>query len=540
MLNIVKKHWLKFTSVGLGMILILILNKIIPYNLDEFLHYHTIFCNEHLFPNNHLNTFKMGCKNFNLKLWGIFDLPLRSYYYTGNLHSLFYWPFYLIYKNPLSARLLGFIFIIIQSFFLYKITKIKFEYILLFLIAFFPYFYPHIIDTGPISFAITSIFIIIYLFKEYAKKPNFWYLFGITILLFLGIWNKLNHIWYFPFLFIIFIYIGLNNLKTIKKNIKSVWKHCLINTIVLTGLISSLLLAKDSMGNYPYYKLSRIIENKSIYETITEFLIPQPGVLSTLFNPFSAAARAYNVAFDHTFFALFYNLIIFGGVFILMFILYKFSKKQIKMTESFLLYALFCLMLLMISRTYFIFPWLMHQVVLTFPFLILSILLIIKQFKVKWQWVILIIFIFFNLYPYINFTNFPVKAHEDSSKVQAHKILSDEYLAKNYIYIVLDWGVYTQQALYGNKNQTVLHFPGLNSMGDEYFLTDEYIGNIKKILKKENKLPIFIHRKTNTDDKTLKLLSQNFKLQNCTALKKGTVWKMLIQNDGSKGNICLK
>ena len=164
----------------------------------------------------------------------------------------------------------------------------------------------------------------------------------------------------------------------------------------------------------------------------------------------------------------------------------------------------------------------------------------INQFKERGRWVVLAIFILLNSYAYFHFSSFPVKSYDDQSKKEVHEILSDEMLSSDYIYVVLDWGMYTYQALYGNRNQTVLYFPGINSLGSEYTLKQRDIDAIKGLSLRENKPLLFIHRKPDPDNKTLQLLDQNFVLQKCSLHKNDRVWKILLENNTVGENICLK
>src|SRR5436305_1009926 len=51
-----------------------------------------------------------------LAVWGTsFHLPLLTYSYVGSVHALLYWPLYLLWPSPISARLFGGLFLIAQA-----------------------------------------------------------------------------------------------------------------------------------------------------------------------------------------------------------------------------------------------------------------------------------------------------------------------------------------------------------------------------------------------------------------------------------------
>lgn len=167
---------IKFLSLVILLFLIAFFsNRIGPYNMDEFCHYHPIISRHYKY--NVLNTFRENCRGYDLSFLNTgLVLPLRAYAYEGSSSSLYYYPLFLIWKDPRSARFLGLLFLLVQSLLLARIFNQRYEYTLLFLLCFFPYFFQHLVDTGPINFTTTSIFLLYWLMIKWLDTFKFKYL----------------------------------------------------------------------------------------------------------------------------------------------------------------------------------------------------------------------------------------------------------------------------------------------------------------------------------------------------------------------------
>jgi hypothetical protein len=91
---------------------------------------------------------------------------------------------------------------------------------------------------------------------------------------------------------------------------------------------------------------------------------------------------------------------------------------------------------------------------------------------------------------------------DDRSKIKILNYLNDGALSKNNIYVVIDWGMYYIQSLYGPKDQTVLYIDPLNSVSQ--------INSVKKIAAKGDKNVIFILRTNYGYHSGLDLIKKNF------------------------------
>ena len=173
----------------LTVLIVLLFALIVPYNVDEFMIYQPLFC--HYYPFSTLNTFAGQCHQYDLNVLGTgLILPLRSYDYVGSFPSLYYYPLFLLWRSPVSARWINALFLLTQAAILSRLFRVRIGTVFLGLCLFFPYFFQHIVDTGPVSFQILTIYLLFLLFRRWAAKPSWLSPLLITLLLFCGIWTK--------------------------------------------------------------------------------------------------------------------------------------------------------------------------------------------------------------------------------------------------------------------------------------------------------------------------------------------------------------
>jgi hypothetical protein len=122
--------------------------RLIPYNMDEFSHYHVLGCQYNELSAVHHN-FSEGCGQYDLKLPGTsIYLPLRSYRYVGVLQTPLFVPFWALFQDPVAGRVQGAAFLIVAIFLLSRLVNVPWRYGL-FAVLLFPQFcMPFILDTG--------------------------------------------------------------------------------------------------------------------------------------------------------------------------------------------------------------------------------------------------------------------------------------------------------------------------------------------------------------------------------------------------------
>jgi len=187
----------------------------------------------------------------NFFLWKSFNgLPIMVFPYIGALKSYIYMPiFYLFGVNILSIRLPHIIIISISLFILYKTLRGFFDKKTALICVLFLSLDPSLIsysraDNGPTVLEFFLKILSIYLLSLYLKTKNIYYFLGIYIILALGIFNKINFIWFANSLIISFLIIYG---KTFHNNLKHFGRFI---SLLLIGFPTYFLLRF-------FFKLSR-------------------------------------------------------------------------------------------------------------------------------------------------------------------------------------------------------------------------------------------------------------------------------------------
>jgi len=498
--------------------------------MDEFCHYHPIISRHYKY--NVLNTFRENCRSYDLNLLNTgLILPLRAFAYEGSSSSLYYYPLFLIWKDPRSARFFGLLFLLVQSLLLARIFNLRYEYILLFLLCFFPYFFQHLVDTGPINFTTTSIFLLYWLMIKWITNWKLKYPLIMAVTIFLGIWAKLTYFWLLPGIGILFLTLLLGGGKLpSRSDCKKIGLQMLSSVFLLIALLSFIFLSTSPYDSSSFPYIEQITDSKwlSIQQLFQINIIKERGVWKALFNPFEATQRIFVVKAPNLMTKLYVGFILLSvPVCLLALRINRFEK--IKPSLIYFAGAVTFVITLLIQRA-----WAMHHTVLSFPFLILSILstidLLRKYHPKKFPIIVsasFIVFAVLNSYFFINFPKQQIRAHDDWSKMKIHKILQDQQLAKDYFYVVVDWGMYYYQGLYGPDSQSVLYMEPLNSQSQ--------IDALKGLSRKYNRKLLFIYRNDRSNS-NLSLIRKFFHLKEYGTTSKNQIWRIMLEDSDRRSD----
>lgn len=527
----------------IGVIIVFIFSKIVPYHMDEFAAYHPIMCL--YYKANLFNNFRESCSAYNLNFINSgLILPLRANYYVGSFQAILYLPLFILWKSPLSARFLGYIFLLLQAIILGKIFKIKFEYLLGGFLIFFPYFFQHIVDTGPISYQTTSIFLIYFLILKWIKNLKISYLIVITLLIFCGIFTKLSYFWLLPGLLLIFGWEIYKNKKSIFKynNFRKLCLGFSFALLIFTLLFYFLFLSTNPSDSQSYPLIDEITKSprSSLYtlSELKEIKIFQMPIIKALINPLEATQRIYaNRVIEHLYIYDFFIFILLP--FILIILLYKgkiiFDEN---IGDLIIFYLSFIITIFFIMATKQAIA--MHHLILAYPFLILFSLKSINilkniQFKssktIRFQTIIipyLALFCILNIYLYSILPKQTIDSQSDFSLIDINKILNNEQLARDYLFVVVDGGMYYSQALYGNINQSVIYIQPLD--------TENEIQALKDLSRENNRKLLFIYNQKRLES-DMNLVRKSFVLDRCKLISESSVWDILLEKNNSR-NIC--
>lgn len=143
----------------------------VPLNMDEYVSYQTLAAFSH--PNSGENVFCSTQASFYLDVLGRFRLPLLTYDYIGSLSSLLYAPFFLLWADPMSARLTGIVTLLLQAVLIARLFRFRPAAVFCCLLFFVPYSFVHIADTGPVAFQTTSVFFVCWLLRRWllSRRP---------------------------------------------------------------------------------------------------------------------------------------------------------------------------------------------------------------------------------------------------------------------------------------------------------------------------------------------------------------------------------
>lgn len=515
----------KFLSFVIFLFLIAFLsNRVVPYNMDEFCHYHPIISRH--YKDNVLNTFRENCRGYDLNFLNTgLILPIRAYAYEGSITSLYYYPLFLIWRDPRSARLLGLLFLLAQSLLLARIFNTRYEYALLFLLCFFPYSYQHLVDTGPINFTTTSIFLLYLLMGKWLTDLQWKYPLIMALVVFLGIWAKLTYFWLLPGIGIMFLALILEERKLpSRRDSLRMGLQVLASVALLLALLSLIFLstAPQDSSRFPY--IEQITDSKwlSIRQLFHVSFIKELRVVKALFNPFEATQRAFVVAGPNSMTRLYSGFVFLFVPICLLALRIKWHEK-IKPSLFYFAGMVTFLITLLTERA-----WAMHHTILSFPFLILSIFstieLLRKRYPKRFPIIISVLFVVFaafNSYFFISFPTQQVGGHDDWSKMEIHKILQDQQLAREYFYVVVDWGMYYYQGLYGPDSQSVLYIEPLNSQGQ--------IDALRELSKEYNRRLLFVYR-SDSSNSSLSLIRSSFHLKEYGTASENQIWRIMLED----------
>ena len=509
-------------------VFVYLFSKIVPYTMDEFIQYHAIIC--HHYPWNHLNKFRESCGGYDLNLLNTtIKAPLRVYEYVGSFTAVYYYPLFLIWKSPLSARFIGMIFLLIQSLVLSKLFRINFLYIFIGLIGFFPYFFQHIVDIGPVALQTSSVLITYFLINKWIKTLQIKYPLCIAVLTFINIWTKLSYFWELPGLFILLLVKYWGHIQPNKSNVRIFFKQFLLSFFILSALCYFLFFSTspDNPNVRPYINVIKTSTSYTLKEMMQGKWL-QSRVINYLINPLQGTDWIYKVS-PPTNFSYIYDLFNYISIPLILLLLYFKLKTKGKgeLLHPTIYYVTFIITLLVIMRTKDARH--MHHTILAFPYLILSTISTLKflselpkeHFSLRFlasRW--LIIFILLNSFLFFTFSKQPLRSYSDPSIIQINKFLNNNDLARKYFYVCVDWGMYYYQGLYGPHNQSVLYLQPLNSQ--------RQIDDLKNLSKDHNRKLMFIHNTVNPGS-DIGLIRSSFNVERWNKINENSAWQVLLE-----------
>lgn len=508
------------------------------YNMDEVIYYDVLKCV--LYPKGSLYG---ACDGYvlNFLTTGL-KLPLLSWPYLGSVMAWIYLPIRLLWPSPFSARLLSFGFLIAGGALVAKRFAVHPRYIVIFLLAFFPYAFQHIVDTGPIAFQVFSTFVLDLGIRRTIKKPHTGISIGIGVLLGLLLWTKAVYAWVLPALFVVVfanVYLQWPPKKRLLWFVTRVGHGVL--ALACTALLFGAILfssAKNTAGVFPLLnQLFMYSPVYSPYEMLTGAW-SHSGIWHLVNNPLGATHRMYWVEpagfMAHVATALLYGAIPF---LVLLYVTLRKGVRGAKIFWTLVYYILFLLTLLVIARTKRADA--MHHAILAYPFWVLSAVSILQFPRLPtaaarkcFTWIlraILGLFICVHLFFWLSFTHQNPINFNHPSLEHVRTVLNNNDLAKKYLYVSLDWGPVFIQNVYGPRDQMTMYVDPLKS--------EDLILAIKQRAAEHGRKVLFVYYPY-APAGNMKLVAKFWNLTPCAAFAASDKWQILAERSVEYEQVC--
>lgn len=535
--------------LALGLAVVVLFSHFAPYCMDEFLQYNEIIYGH--YPNNRLNSFNEAPDQYDLDLYGSgFVLPIRAYYYMGVVPSLYYYPLFRLWSDPMSARFLGVLFLLAQAMVLSRWFAVRLEFVFIGLLAFFPFMFLHLVETGMVGPQILGLVLLLLGIQFWPRRLGMKWPLGLACVAFMGIWVKLSFLWYAPALCVWLAYTIFENRRRIAE--AQAWRRLMVQGLAgfaaLILLSSLLFMARDANDPtvWPYWDQlfnSTYSGSYSLSELLDSQVWRGMEIYPTLWNPLRATERIFTPAAVGPMATLF-SLALYGSVPMIWIGLVAFGRghESPSFRRSVVLYGCFWLTLLVIFRTRE--SWSMHHTVMAYPFMIASFLAALKAVRKISPTRVprhamrlaglagIVLFVALNGYFFAVFPRQKIDAENDPSRIALNARLKDHALATQYFYVVLDWGVYFYQALYGDRDQSVLYIDPM---------MPEDVARLKELKAQTGRALMFIYHPELLGH-NLYTLGRQFQLVPCDLTgsgdPNGTGWRVLVERP-AKPDVCL-
>lgn len=355
------------------LVLTLLFRAYVPYSTDEFPHYKLAYCA--LLGGDFAVQAQAGCNHYWLALpFTMFELPLRSVAYVGSFPSFYALPALFVWPGVDIVRWLGAAFIVLQAFVLARIFRMPMAAIFAGLVGFFPYLFQHMVDTGPVAFQTTSVFLLFALCKRWCERPTYRDAVLAGVVVFLGIWTKLVYFVLLPGIALACLPMLIDYRATWWKKGRRmlVVKQALLGFAVGAALTLLFMFSYD-LGDPDAMPVLAEIDRGGRY-ALAEYVerFGSLPAVKSLANPLVATQRVFEVDRPSWAGALYAMLAYCFVPFALLLCVWRDLALWRRCAGALILYVAFILTIVLITQTKI--AWAAHHTVLALPFLILSFL----------------------------------------------------------------------------------------------------------------------------------------------------------------------
>ncbi len=438
----------------------------VPMNMDEAGIYHVLACMDH--PFSSLHTFRAPCVRETAITLPIFGLHIiQPGWYTGILQPILYAPFYFLFHAEGAQYVFGLCFLLGFAFLLSRETKKPWLSFALFL-AFFPFVFQFVHDTGPVKFALLLFPLTAIILRKMLQPPtatSYGYAAVLALLFVAATEDKPFFIYLMPGLgfFALALLAGDGNLKSLVGRLKLSRKPLITAAILTTVLMLLFLFSTNRDGKYYISWLMdmRVTEHKSdapATELFTAFLFHWP-VYTHYF---------YNLT-GNTLDTLLFKLV--TAVLVLL-------CAALTITGKFLANCKTRTALLALSflATTIIFAiagnvWAGHHFIFLWAPLMLLLADLVAALTPGLALTVTAAFVALNLCSVIMLTQENPAPRNSAERDAITAYFADNNRAAQSLINFLSWGDYFIQALYGPKDQLVTYVEPLTPIDAEHLLT---------------------------------------------------------------------
>jgi hypothetical protein len=229
--------------------------RAIPYNMDEFVHYHALGCASAP-RSQELPLIRDGCGHFDLRLpFTTEPLPLRAYSYIGSLPAAPFYPFWKLLADPVAARVQGAVFFLLWAALAARLLRVRAPAIVTAGLVFPVWLVTFLVDEGPVGLSALLLVLALAAARRALVAPGpgaaiLWAA-GAGLALFLGLWTKLVFAWWLP-AFVVFVLEEARRRDLALVTMARRRAPALLAGVLAALLPTALLLASTDRDGRPY------------------------------------------------------------------------------------------------------------------------------------------------------------------------------------------------------------------------------------------------------------------------------------------------
>jgi hypothetical protein len=471
-----------------------------------------------------------------------FVVPLRSFYYLGSIQSLFYLPLFLAWPSPVSARFFVMLLFALQAVLYGRLFKLSPYVVFACLALFFPYFFQHLIDTGPVALHLTSIPLIVLLLRRWVGRLEWRYPLTIALIVFLGIWVKLNYLWYVPAIALLAAAEFLFHGRPATRRAFRAGVQAALTLLVVALLCAVLFLSSDPAlrSVLPYW--DQLVLGRDQVPLQTYFsTFSSLRVVAAFANPLEATQRVF-VPLQLTILNALYNLLLYA-VLPLLFIVPSLFLRSHRVTalRSLVFYCAFlgtAFVITLAPRAA-----LMHHAVLAFPFLILAAFQLLPVVRDLWRqgpspsfdkislFVVSALWVACNVALFLSVPLQTIKDPSTPDRREMFAVLNDRRIAERYVVAVTSWGAYFQKALYGPVEQSVTYVQPV----------DHQRGGLERayeMARRSGRKFLVLSNTLDWQDSARAAAIDAYSLRRCEVIDPASPWQAYLETDDDPWNPC--